>query len=260
MEKKTALVTGASSGIGVEFARQLAAEGYDLCIVARRVERLEELRARVEAETGATVHVIPTDLSSREQVQALVDTLRDRGIHIDCLINNAGFGYQDYLHERSAEAWEKMIQVNCSSLVSLTRELLPAMIERGSGEILNVASIASFQAVSTMTVYAASKALVLSFSEGLRSEVMPHGVHVSCLCPGATYSEFAEVAETKHREAPSFAWMTAENVARIGLRGMRKNQPMVVPGLLYKALIYGQALLPRRFVNAITAQMFRPVD
>ena len=153
-----------------------------------------------------------------------------------------------------------MIQVNCTALVTLTRELLPAMIEKRHGEILNVASIAGFQAVSTMTTYAASKAFVLSFSEGLRQEVMQHGIRVSCLCPGATYSEFSEVAKTTHRKPPAFVWMTPQRVAQIGLRGMRKNRAVVVPGLLYKILIYGQALIPRALVTAITATMFRPVS
>jgi len=259
MERKTALVTGASSGIGVEFARQLAAQGYDLCIVARRADRLQELKERIESSSEATVHVMQTDLSSPEAIQSLATRLRDQGLNIDCLVNNAGFGRQFYLQELSAAEWEKMIQVNCSALVALTRELLPGMIERKRGEILNVASVASFQAVATMTVYAASKAFVLSFSEGLRHEVKQHGINVSCLCPGATYSEFAQVAQTKHREAPSFAWMTPERVAQIGIRGMQKNRPVVVPGLLNKALIYGQSLFPRWLVNAITATMFRPV-
>ncbi len=150
--RKRALVTGASSGIGVEFARQLAAEGYDLCIVARREDRLEALKGEIEAATEVNVRVMPTDLGSPEQVSALAESLRGEGLHIDCLINNAGFGLQDRLEARAWADWENMIQVNCCALVALTRELLPAMMERRQGEILNVASIASFQAVATMAV------------------------------------------------------------------------------------------------------------
>jgi len=257
--RPTALVTGASSGIGVELARQLASRGYDVCVVARRAERLEALKATIEAETPAKVHVMPVNLASTAEILALAATLQERGLHIDCLVNNAGFGYQSYLEERTAAAWEEMIQVNCSAVVTLTRALLPGMIERKHGEILNVASIASFQAVASMTTYAATKAFVISFSEGLRLEAMRHGVRVSCLCPGATRSEFAAVAQTRHRDAPGFAWMTAARVANLGIRGMKKNSPVVIPGLLNKLLIHAQALLPRRLVNAITAWMFRPV-
>ena len=260
MQRRVALVTGASSGIGVAFAERLAAEGYDLCIVARRTERLEALKARIEGSTEAKVHVMPADLAKPAQIRALAERLEAAGLEIDCLINNAGFGYQDALQDRRSEDWERMIQVNCSGLVALTRALLPAMIARGRGEILNVASIASFQAVATMSVYAASKAFVLSFSEGLRLEVKRHGVHVSCLCPGATISEFSQVAETKHAKPPAIAWMTADAVARSGLRAMHRNKPVVIPGLLYKLMIYGQALLPRCLVNALTAYLMRPIS
>ena len=184
--KKTALVTGASSGIGAAYARALAAQGYDLILVARRADRLQALADEVKQAHGHRAEVLPADLLRREAPAELVAGVAALGMQVDLLVNNAGMGVHGPFADATAEDDLRMIDLNITSLTALTRAFAPAMIARRSGAIINVASTAAFQAIPFMGVYAATKAYVLSFSEAIAEELRPHGITVQCLCPGAT--------------------------------------------------------------------------
>lgn len=225
-----ALVTGASGGIGEHFARQLAARGVHLVLVARNRERLEQLAAELRAAHGVSVLVAPVDLSVPGGVDELVDAVTATGAGVDLLINNAGVGFKGPFVEEDPEAISRMIQLDCGSLVALTRRLLPEMINRGHGGLINVASTAAFQPVPTMATYGACKAFVLSFTEALWVETADTGVRVMALCPGATATRFFETAN------PSTEFMTRRQppaqVADFALRRFeRGRRPSVVPGL-----------------------------
>lgn len=248
-ERKTALVTGASSGIGAELARIHAEHGGDLVVVARRRERLESLKTELEAAHGVTVHVLPKDLASSEAPQQIYDEVRARGLAVDYLMNNAGFGYRGFFHEQDWATNEAMIEVNILALAALTRLFLPDMIARGSGRVLNIGSMAGFLPGPLHAVYYASKAFVISFSEAIANELAGTGVHVTVLCPGPTATEFGERARIQEvrllrRTAP------ARKIAEVGYQAMLKGKTLVVPGLLNKVTTHGLLRLsPRRLAT-----------
>jgi uncharacterized protein len=245
-DRKTALVTGASSGIGAELARIHAEHGGDLVVVARRRERLETLKTELEQAHGVTVHVLPKDLTHPEAPQQIYDEVRSRGLPVDYLVNNAGFGYRGFFHEQDWATNEAMIEVNILALARLTRLFLPDMIARGSGRVLNIGSMAGFLPGPLHAVYYASKAFVISFSEAIANELAGTGVHVTVLCPGPTATEFTERARMQEvrllRRTAS-----ARKIAEIGYQAMLKGKTLVVPGLLNKFTIHGLLRLsPRR--------------
>ncbi|CAN5515179.1 SDR family oxidoreductase [soil metagenome] len=239
-----ALVTGASAGIGRELARQLGGRAATLVLVARRQERLEELRAELlDRHSQLRVEIRLADLSRHDAVDELVACVAMQNPAIDLLINNAGLGDLGPFATAHPEKLSSMMEVNMVALTRLTRALLPAMIERRRGAILNVSSSASFLPIPNFAVYAATKAYVTSFSEALRSELRGTGVGVTALCPGPVKTEFTEVARRSTEEvvlSPEIAHVSVEQVARAALHGLERNQPIVIPGAIMK---FGMALV-----------------
>ena len=243
-----ALITGASAGLGVDFARQLAAKGKRLVLVARRKDRLDALAAEL-----GNARTIEADLSVADATDKLMADLVAQGEHVDLLINNAGFGLTGRFATLDAKRQRQMIDLNCGALVELAHAVLPGMIERKSGAILNVASTAAFQPGPGMAVYFATKAFVLSFSEALHEEVKRDGVIISALCPGPTATEFGQVAGFKPSGASAkvLVDMAADSpsVVRAGLEGLEKGQAIVVPGLMNKSTAQAHRFFPRSWVR-----------
>jgi uncharacterized protein len=237
---EVALITGASAGLGAEFARQLSRQGHRLVLVARRLERLEELAADLD-----NARAVAMDLSRPGAAGKLIADLEHHGETVGLLVNNAGFGLAGQFAELDGKRQREMIDLNCGALADLAHAVLPGMIARKTGGILNVASTAAFQPGPGMAVYFATKAFVLSFSEALHDEAKPHGVKVSCLCPGPTRTEFRSVSgfDPKGRLAKLSA--DAASVVRTGLDGLNRNQAVVVPGLANKAIAQVHRLMPR---------------
>jgi hypothetical protein len=251
-ERKTALVTGASSGIGAELARIHAALGGDLVVVARRQERLETLKTELEAAHGVTVHVLAKDLALAEARQQVYEEVRSRGVTVDYLVNNAGFGYRGCFHEQNWATNEAMIQVNILALAALTRLFVPDMVARGSGRVLNLASMAGFVPGPLHAVYYASKAFVISFSEAIASELAGTGVTVTALCPGPTESEFTTIARMSDVNLVR-RMASTHTVAKAGYRAMLAGRTIVVPGPLNKVAIHGLLRLsPRRLTTYVS--------
>lgn len=253
---KWALVTGASAGIGVALARQLAAGGAHLVLTARRRDRLDELAARLHAEHGASVEVCAADLAEPGAPQSLFAFTRGKGIAVEVLVNNAGFGAYGPFDEVPLRRLLDMVQVNISAVVELTHLYLPAMLERRRGYILILASTAGFQAVPYIAAYAATKSFDLLFGEALAEEVRGRGVSVTALCPGATSTEFQSVAAQ-----PDYAFRSAETpdaVARVGLAALASGKPVVISGARNRLMQQSQRLAPRRLVTSMAARMFRP--
>ena len=239
---ETVLITGASSGIGREFSKLFAEKGYRLVITARREKNLAELK-KMYPENN--VEVIPCDLGSEAGAEYLYNEVKKRSIKVDILINNAGFGLFGEFYETDIEKEKKMIDLNVKALVELSKYFLQEMLERNSGRILNVASIAAFQPGPYMSVYYASKAFVLSFSEALRNEVRNTGVCISVLCPGPVETEFEKSSElTKSKLFSKLKPLTAEKVAYAGYRGLMKNRAVIIPGFFNRAAITAGTFVP----------------
>ncbi|MFP4302099.1 MAG: SDR family NAD(P)-dependent oxidoreductase [Spirochaetaceae bacterium] len=251
-----ALVTGASSGIGLEFSRILAREGYSLVIAARRLDRLRELATDLEQQYDAEVEVIESDLSSCEGAWELYRSVRQREIVPGVLINNAGIGDLGEFAEMDIKRLVSMLEVNCVSLACVTRLFLPEMIARGGGRILNVSSAAAFQPGPYMAAYYASKAFVQSLSEALSEELAERGVTVTALCPGPTRSEFQEAARmntAKYFSKPGIP--TAQEVAEYGYRTMLKGKRVAIHGFRFKLLLLLTRFLPRRTVVSAVSRL-----
>ena len=256
MAKKTALITGGSIGIGFELGRQFAAHGHDLVLVARNADQLEAAAGKIEGKYGVSVRTIAMDLVDPASPPRLFDTLTGDNVAIDFLVNNAGFGLGGDFIDTDIDRELDMIQVNCSAVVHLTKLFLPAMVKRKEGRILNLASLASFQAGPRHAIYYASKAFVLSFSEAIAEELRRTGVTVTALCPGPTESGFAERAGTQRSRLFTQAKVaTAEEVAQYGYAAMMKGTRVAIPGLQNKLLLQAQRIAPRILVNKITARM-----
>jgi uncharacterized protein len=252
---KCALITGASAGIGVALAEELAAGGTKLVLTARRKDRLEQLARRLTATYNVTTDVFPADLADSSAPEKILAYTKEKGIEVDLLVNNAGFGQYGEFHSVEKQRLLDMVQVNCHAVVHLTRLYLPEMMVRRRGDILILASTASFQAVPYISTYAATKAFDLLFAEGLAEEMKPYGIRVCALCPGSTESEFAAVAgqEKFKRNAE-----TAEKVARTGLKALAAGKSYVISGLGNYLGAHGERLVPRRLVTKIAANMFKP--
>jgi short-subunit dehydrogenase len=254
---KWALVTGGSSGIGVALAKLLAAEGVHLVLTARRRERLEELARALQQRHGIRTEVFAADLARPEAPQEIYEFTKQKGIEIDLLINNAGFGQYGELTAVETQRLLNMVQVNCAAVVHLTRLYLVDMVARRRGDVLILASTASFQAVPYLTTYAATKAFDLLFAEGLAEEMKPYGIRVCALCPGSTQSEFHVVAG-QEKFTGKYAQETAEKVARTGLQALAEGKSYVISGTGNYWGAQMQRLVPRRAVARIAAKMFRP--
>jgi short-subunit dehydrogenase len=253
---KWAVVTGASAGIGKALAEELARGGTNLVLTARRRERLEslaqELREKYKIETKSFV----ADLTDASAPQQIFDFTETQGLTISLLINNAGFGQYGEFHTVEVERLLEMVQVNCSAVLHLTRLYLPGMVAKRSGDVLIVASTASFQAVPYISTYAATKVFDLFLAEGLAEEMKPHGVRVCAVCPGTTTSEFHEVAG--HPSHSKGRDQSAETVARNGLKALAAGKSYVISGLGNYLGAQSERLVPRRLVTRIAAKLFRP--
>jgi len=244
--KKVALITGASAGLGVEFARQLSKRGHRLVLVARRKDRLDAL-----AKELGNARAIAIDLSKSGSAAKLLADLATASEQVEILVNNAGFGLIGRFAELDAQRERQMIDLNVGTLTDLCRTVAPAMIKRKSGGILNVASTAAFQPGPNMAVYFATKAYVLSLTEALHEELKPHGVHVSALCPGPTRTEFGEVAGFGGNGLFDRVAMESPEVVEAGLDGLDRNRAVVVPGFANKAGAFSTRFAPRSVVRRI---------
>ena len=246
---KTALITGSSNGIGYELARVHAEKGDDLVLVARNICKLNELKEELEEKHKIKVYTMGKDLSVPGAAREVYDEIKMQKIVIDYLENNAGFGDYGLFAESDWNRQEQMINLNVLTLVHLTRLFLPDMIGRKSGKILNVASTASFQPGPTMSVYFATKAFVLSFSEAVNNEVAEHGITVTALCPGATHSGFqaaASLQDSRIFEGNNFP--TSREVAEYGYRAMMRGKTVAIHGLKNTILANGVRFAPRSLV------------
>ena len=248
---QTALITGASFGIGLEFAHIFAREGYNLVLVARSADKLRQLASELEKAHGTRSLILATDLTEPGAPAYVLDQTTRADIQVDVLVNNAGFGQYGMFAENDLEECLRQIQLNVTTLTHLTRLYLPVMIERKSGRILNVASTAAFQPGPLMAVYFATKAYVLSLSEALANELSGSGVTVTCLCPGATATEFHKRANATGMRLLKFGSMDARTVAEDGYRALMAGKPLVISGFKNWLVAQSVRLSPRRLVTAI---------
>ncbi len=253
-----ALVTGASAGIGEELARQLAAVGAHLILTARRTDRLQALASDFSSRYGTKTGVFSADLMQMAAPEQIYAFTKGRGIEIELLVNNAGFGAFGYVHKVPTARVAEMIQVNCTAVVALTQLYVPPMIARQRGDVLIVSSVAAFQPVPFNSAYAATKAFDLLFAEGIAEELRPFGVNVCALCPGSTTTEFQSVAQQPDRTFRSPE--TAEKVARVGLQGMARGDTFVISGGKNRLMVGLERVATRRFVAKMAAKVMRPDD
>ena len=251
----SALITGASSGIGAALAKQFAAKGYGLVLTARRESRLDELAGELRKAYGSTVDIIGADLASTAGVQSVLGGVHDLGRPIEILVNNAGVAATGSFQATDPATASDIVNVNVRALTELTHGLLPGMLERASGRILNVASIASFAAVPGMATYSASKAYVLAFSEALSEELKGTGVTVTALCPGLTQTEMVGALDADR--VPPFAMASAESVARAGVDACLRGRPIEVPGVMNQAFVQWLEANPRWLLRNLSGAAAR---
>jgi uncharacterized protein len=250
----SALVTGASSGIGESMVRLLGEAGVPTVVVARRTDRLQEL-----AQRYAGIEVLSADLGTHEGLAAVAARVESVTSPIDLVVNNAGFGTSGDFHTIDPDRLDQEIQLNIAALTRLSRAALGVMVPRGGGHLLNVSSVASFQPAPKLAVYAATKAYVTSLTESLHEEVRGTGVKVTALCPGLTRTEFQSVSNTEHYSTnyPGFAWLDADDVARAGLEDVAKGKAMSVPGVIYKGLAGATGVMPRGITRRLSSLVQR---
>jgi uncharacterized protein len=256
--KRTALITGASAGIGAAFAEVFAAEGFDVVLVARREDRLQALATRLTDAHGVKAHVIATDLAARDACDHILAELGSRGLHVDALVNNAGYGVPGAYLRSPWDRHDAMLRVMVTSVTELTYRLLPSMLESGYGRIINVASLAGLvPAPGGHTLYAATKAFLIKFSEALGHEVRANGVHVTAVCPGFTYSEFHDVTGTREqmKKLPSWLWMEAAAVAREGYDAVMRGVPVHINGRVNRAIATVVKFAPNWLIRAVERRL-----
>jgi len=246
---ETVLVTGASSGIGVELAKCFAGDGSRLVLVARSKDPMEKLAAELRDKHKVEVIVLPADLAQPETSEKIFSELQAKGVAVDVLINNAGFGLQDSFAQLSLQRQLEMIQVNVTALVELTGLFLPQMIQRRRGGVLNVSSVAGFLPGPNMAIYYATKAFVTSFTEALGEELLETGVTTTALCPGPTESNFGAVARGNRMRKVKTPKMSARAVAEIGHSAFRSGKFIVVPGAWNKLLVFLMRIVPRSILR-----------
>lgn len=256
---RTAVVTGASSGIGREIARRLAQRGHGLTLVARREERLRELADELgTVHTGLRMEVVVADLTDAAARRHIPEAVAERGLEPSVLVNAAGLSTVGPVHRNDPEAELTMLRTNVEALAHLTSLFLPGMVERRRGGLLNVASTAAFQPLPGQAGYAASKAFVVSYSRAVREEVRGHGVVVTVLCPGPVRTEFAETAGFDPAEAdsalPSFMWVEASEVARAAVEGLEHGRAHVIPGAANRVTAYAAQLVPPTLLTKVLAR------
>jgi short-subunit dehydrogenase len=256
-EGRHVLITGASAGIGQALARVFARHGYNLVLTARRADRLDALKKELETNCNVHAHVLPGDLSIPETPGEISASLRQMEIHIDGLVNNAGYNLRGGVPDNSWQDKNDFLQVMAIAPYALTHFFLPGMRERKFGRILNVASVVGLLpgGVSN-TLYSGVKNMQAAFSEALHSDEKAYGIHVTSLCPGLTHSEFHDVdgSRAEMQRLPKFLWHSSASVAKAGYRALSRNDVICVPGLFYKAAIAGARIIPRRFANKIVSQ------
>jgi len=256
MPRPLALITGASAGIGLELAKQLACDGYDLLLTARREDRLRQIADDLTNTTSASITIFIADLADPASPQNIYDFTKENNLTIDTLINNAGFGLRKDFHESDLPRLLEMIQVNITALTHLTGLFLPDMIKRKNGTILNVASTAAFTPGPHMAVYYATKAFVLHFSEAIASELQNTGVTVSCLCPGPTNTEFGEVSGMSTTKVFKFA-VPVKPVVTTAIKGMKKKKKIIIPGFGNRAGLFFMRFTPRIIVRYMVGKLQR---
>jgi short-subunit dehydrogenase len=252
--RQTALITGASSGIGREFAKLFAADRYDLVVVARAQDRLEKLKAELEEAHGIDVHVLPADLADPKAPEDVHASVTKAGLQVDVLVNNAGFGGFGLFQDTDLDHELRMIQVNISAVVHLSKLFVREMVARGSGHIINVASTAAFQAGPLQNIYYATKAFVLRFSEAMSNELGGTGVGVTAFCPGPTLTEFHARAgtETSFKQVRQ---QSAEDATREGYEAFKKGKQAVIAGRQNKVLAFGTRFVPRAFAAGVARKL-----
>ena len=255
LEGRRALVTGASSGIGVAFARELAKGGASLVLSARRRERLEALATELREAHGVEVDIVVADLGEPQGPEAIFAATEESGKPIDVLINNAGFGTKQPFLDQPIDKTAQELQLNLVSLTMLTKRFGVAMRQRGRGDILNVASVGAYLPTPSMATYGAGKAYVRNFTEALAHELRGTGVHACCLCPGATETEFADVAGLKLEPWKKLAFMSAERCAQIGLGALFRGRRNIISGFWNSVAMFSLRFLPRR-LSAMLAERF----
>jgi uncharacterized protein len=250
----TALITGASSGLGDEFARQFAARGANLILVARRADRLETLAVELRAKHGITVTAIPADLAALGAAETLRDRVAELGLEVYTLVNSAGFGTKNRFENEDAARVREEVDVNVGAVVDVTHAFYPELLRHGNGALVNVSSTASFQPVPLMAVYAATKAFVLSFTEALWYEAKGSGLRVLALCPGATRTEFFDIAG---EDARIGGLETAAQVVTTALRALdrRNPPPSVISGRANAAQAFAERFAPRRTVVSMAGKL-----
>jgi short-subunit dehydrogenase len=253
----TALITGASSGLGEEFARQLSRQNYDLVLTARREDLLRTIADEAMRLGSSKVEVITADLGKAGAADQLHRQISERGIEIEYLVNNAGFGTHGLFAKLPLDREIEEINLNITALVSLTRLFIEGMLARGRGTIINVASTAAFQPVPYMATYAASKAFVLNFSEAVAREVHGTGVIVTALCPGPTRTGFQAVAQVEEAGVPAFAYMDAKTVVAQALSSARRGKALRINGIINQVMAQSTRLAPRSLVARIAGSMFK---
>jgi short-subunit dehydrogenase len=255
---RTALVTGASSGIGVELARRLAEQGHGVTLVARREGPLQELAGELAGAHGIRAEVIPTDLADDSSRDALVAELGRRGLEVHILVNNAGFSTMGPVHRSDASREVLMVRTDVEAVVHLCSALVPGMVQRGTGAVLNVASTAAFQPLPGQAAYGGSKAFVLSYTQSLAQELKGTGVTATALCPGPVETGFAAAAGIGEDEAgeslPRIMWVSAEDVAKSGLDALAKGKRVAIPGTANRVLAVVAAHTPRALVLPVLAR------
>lgn len=249
-KRETALITGASSGIGLDLARLMARE-FDLVLSARNQARLEQIAADLQQQHGNHVHVVPADLARPEVPEQIFSEIKRRGLRVDALVNNAGFGGYGAFADTPLQTELEMLQVNITSLTHLTKLALPGMLERKQGRIMNVASTAGFLPGPMMAVYYATKAYVISFSEAIANELKGSGITVTCLCPGATETGFAKRADMENSRLFKMGRMRSEDVARAGYRAMMRGKTLAITGSGNWLMVESLRFSPRKMVTAI---------
>lgn len=250
--KQTVLITGASCGLGLAFAHRFAKEGYDLILTARSADKLADAKAELERLYGIAVTPVPHDLGAPRAAETLLAAVREQGLAVDILVNNAGFGDFGAFADSDIDKQSAMVQLNVSALMELTHAVLPAMRQNGRGKILNVASIAAFQQGPYMSVYYATKAFVLSFSQALARELKGSGITVTALCPGPIHTGFFDAADLENSKLfRSLPVARADDVADFGYKALMKGKTVAVHGALNKLLVFSVRLAPRRLVSNV---------